>query len=144
MGAPQNGRALRSQGAGSVGRLAMRRRSFVEQRVVRMIRGEEEREAAVHSTQFARLRGLASKNGLVIHSPGRPYLAADELRLLAWLAQAQRVLGYTRPFHPDALLTLTVVHCAGTLDALGIRLPSLAFCHASRDAVVEGSSLDEQ
>lgn len=32
---------------------------------------------------------------------------------------------YTRPFHSDALLTLTIVHCAGTLDALGVRLPPL-------------------
>ena len=31
----------------------------------------------------------------------------------------------TRQFHSDAMLTMTVVHCVGTLDAVGVHLPSL-------------------
>ncbi len=111
-------------------RLSMRRRTFAEQRALRLIRGEESERTALYAGQFGKLRGLAAKNGLAIQSPGCPYLTADELRLLAWLAQAQRVLGYTRAFHQDATLTLTVVHCAGTLDAIGVRLPSLAMCNS--------------
>lgn len=107
-------------------RLALRRRSFAEQRAIRLMRGEESERTALYAGQFSKLRTLAEKNGLVIKAPGCPYLTMDELRLLAWLAQSQRVLGYTRQFHPDGVLTLTVVHCAGTLDAIGVRLPPLA------------------
>jgi len=102
-----------------------------------MIRGDEKGKGTgdgppIHAAQFGKLRALATKNGLAVQSPDAPFLSPDELRLLAWLAQAQRVLGYTRLFHPDALLTLTVVHCAGTLDALGVHLPALTLCSASQ------------
>jgi len=106
-------------------RLALRRRSSVEQRVIRLIRGEAGQEvdaALVLGAQFGKLRDLAMRNALVIHSPGTPYLSLNELTLLGWLAQAQRVAAYRQSFHPDAMLTMTVVHCAGTLDALGLRL----------------------
>ncbi|EQB04117.1 MULTISPECIES: hypothetical protein [Sphingobium] len=33
---------------------------------------------------------------------------------------------YTRQFHPHAMLTITVVPCAGTFDALGVDLAPLA------------------
>ncbi|MGC4250345.1 MAG: hypothetical protein QM605_02460 [Sphingobium sp.] len=106
-------------------RLALRRRSSAEQRVIRLIRGEVGREvdaALVLGAQFGKLRDLAARNALVIHRPGTPYLSLCEFALLGWLAQAQRVAGYRQSFHPDATLTMTVVHCAGTLDALGVRL----------------------
>ncbi|MPT49320.1 MAG: hypothetical protein E2598_13040 [Sphingobium sp.] len=104
-------------------RLVLRRRSGVEQRVVRMMRGDDNSETDIYIAQFSRLRGLAAKNGLVIQKPGAPYLSMDELSLLGWLAQSQRVLGYTRSFHSDMALTLNIVHCAGTLNAMGIHLP---------------------
>lgn len=110
--------------------LALRRRSAVEQRVMRLMRGDHTREGAFCGAQFSRLRGLAAKNDLAIQKPDAPFLTADELRLLGWLAQAQRVLGYRQMFHSDAMLTLTIVHCAGTLDAMGLHLPPLALCHA--------------
>lgn len=109
--------------------LILRRRSAAEQRVIQMIRGEHADDgdsASLYITQFEKLRWLAARNALVIQKPGTPYLSHNELNMLAWLAQAQRISGYTHRFHPDAMLTLTIVHCAGTLDALGIRLPVLA------------------
>jgi len=77
------------------------------------------------------LRTLATRSALLIQDPGVPFLSLNELNLLAWLAQAQRVASYTRQFHPDPMLTMTIVHCAGTLDAMGIRLPSLAIYNPS-------------
>ncbi|RJG55897.1 hypothetical protein D0Z70_07650 [Sphingobium terrigena] len=101
----------------------LRRRSLVEQRVIHLIRGEaEEGRDAMPAMQFARLRDLATRNVLVIHRPGTPYLSPGELTLLGWLALAQRIASYRQSFHPDPSLTMTVVHCAGTLDALGVRL----------------------
>ncbi|MFT3966311.1 MAG: hypothetical protein QM690_10555 [Sphingobium sp.] len=113
--------------------MALRRRSIMEQRVVRLIRGERpDAMPSVPAMQFGRLRDLAVRNALVIHPPGTPFLSVNELTLLGWLALAQRVAGYRRQFHPDAMLTMTVVHCAGTLDALGIHLPPLTFCGVGR------------
>lgn len=88
-----------------------------------MIRGDNADPAQkppIHAAQFGKLHVLAAKNGLVVQSASAPFLNLDELLLLTSLAQAQRVLGYRRVFHDDAMLTLTIVHCAGTLDALGI------------------------
>ncbi|RKF22679.1 hypothetical protein D6851_05575 [Altericroceibacterium spongiae] len=109
--------------------IALYRRSTTEQRVIRMIRGEEMARhdyAAVCNAQFEKLRFYAARNDLSIQEPGTRFLSITELNLLAWLAQAQRVASYTRSFHADPMLTMTIVHCAGTLDALGIRLPALA------------------
>lgn len=113
--------------------MALCRRSAIEQRVVRILRGEATDDPALplYQDQFERLRELVRRTGLKIHLPGSAWLGADELKLLSWLAQAQRVVGYTRPFHRDSVLTLTVVHCAGTLNALGIHLPAISLQHAA-------------
>lgn len=110
-------------------RVPVHRRSAAEQRVIRMIRGErieDDGGSAIYVAQFGKLRTLATRSALLIQDPGVPFLSVNELNLLAWLAQAQRVASYTRQFHPDPMLTMTIVHCAGTLDAMGIRLSSLA------------------
>lgn len=119
--------------------MALKRRSFTEQRVIRMLRGDQtdDRALFLYEAQFGRLRDLAHRAGMRVNVPGTTWLGSDELLLLAWLAQAQRVLGYTKSFHRDATLTLTVVHCAGTLNALGIQLPPLTLQHASVQAPEE-------
>ena len=113
--------------------MALKRRSFIEQRVIRMLRGDQtdDRALFLYEAQFGRLRDLAHRAGMRVNVPGTSWLGRDELSLLAWLAQAQRVLSYTKSFHRDAMLTLTVVHCAGTLNALGIQLPLLPFQQTS-------------
>lgn len=118
--------------------MALRRRTFAEQRVIRMLRGDptDDRAQFVYEQQFRRLRDLAGRGGLRVNAPGTAWLASDELTLLSWLAQAQRVAGYTRPFHVDGVLTLTVVHCAGTLNALGVQLPPLTLQHTPPQAAV--------
>jgi murein tripeptide amidase MpaA len=97
------------------------------------VRGDQtdDRALFLYEAQFGRLRDLAHRAGMRVNVPGTSWLGRDELSLLAWLAQAQRVLSYTKSFHRDAMLTLTVVHCAGTLNALGIQLPPLTLQHAS-------------
>ena len=113
--------------------MALKRRSSTEQRVIRMLRGDQTDDQALflYEEQFGRLRDLAHRAGMRVNVPGTTWLGRDELSLLAWLAQAQRVLGYTKSFHRNATLTLTVVHCAGTLNALGIQLPPLTLQHAT-------------
>ncbi len=115
-------------------RLALRRRPSAEQRVIHMLRGDDipvDGAAPFHAGQFGKLRTLAERHGFTIARPGTPYVTVHELTLLGWLASAQRVQGYSRACHYDAMLAMTVVHCAGTLDALGIRLPALAIQHGS-------------
>ena len=123
-----NGRGLPRRAA-----MAVKRRSCIEQRVVRILRGDQtdDRALFVYREQFGRLRDLAHRAGMRINAPGTAWLGDDELMLLACLAQAQRVLGYTRSFHSDATLTLTIVHCAGTLNALGLHMPPLTLQHVS-------------
>jgi hypothetical protein len=111
----------------SPAKMAVHRCSTVDQRVLQMIRGEHDERSREPPSQiqlglFERLRGLATRNGLVIQSPGAPFLSRDELRLLSWLSLAQRVATYARPFHSDSKLTLTIVHCAGILEAMGLRI----------------------
>lgn len=112
--------------------MMVRRRTTAEQRALRMIRGEDDASpvSSLHHAQFGKLRARAERNGFQIQAASVPYLGSDELRLLGWLAEAQRVASYARSFHPDAMLSMMLVHCAGTLDALGIRLPAHAMHRA--------------
>ena len=53
-----------------------------------------------------------------------PYVGKDELRLLVWLAEAQRVAGpHTAPDAPD--LRAALAACAALLDGMGLRLSPL-------------------
>ncbi|WP_434405231.1 hypothetical protein [Sphingobium sp. DN12] len=119
--------------------MALKRRSFAEQRVIRMLRGDptDDRAQFVYNEQFRRLRDLAEHAGMRLNEPGTVWLADHELLLLSWLAQAQRVLGYKRQFHTDATLTLAAVNCAGTLNALGIQFPPITLQHVSEQSSTE-------
>lgn len=116
--------------------MTLRRRTLAEQRALHLLRGDTGREAVGTSIlqQFGRLRALAEKNGLAIRPDEAAFISVDELRMLGWLARAQRLASYTAAFHGDAMLTMTVVHCAGTLEGLGIRLPQLAI---NRIAIID-------
>jgi hypothetical protein len=116
----------------------LRHRSSAEQHTVRMIRGDvadpARKKPPIHAAQFGKLRVQAAKNGRIIQPADAPLLNLDELHLLTSLAQAQRVLGDRRAFHADAMLTLTIVYCAGTFDALGVHLPASTLCSAGINA----------
>lgn len=72
---------------------------------------------------FTHLRRLARRNDLVIREPGARYVDRDELAVLNWLAQAQRVAGL-KPFaHPDEQLRDAVVKCGQILTEIDLRLP---------------------
>jgi len=130
--------------------LPLRRRGHAERRVLRLIRGEGlEREPtpgarpprrvppSATSSQlahFTRLRSLAMRNGFQIQATGAPYVSADELRLLAWIAACQRVAGRDMASHSDHAFVRAVGRCADTLVAIGLRLPPLTLyatqlCH---------------
>jgi hypothetical protein len=121
--------------------LALRRRTHVERKVLALLRGEDVpplpvkarrpgRDGAisvspsVHTRYFAELRRLAAEHGLAVQSPATPFVSADELRLLAGLAEAQRIVGSGAGFD-DPALAMSVTRCAGLLDGMGLRLSPL-------------------
>jgi len=122
----------------TVATLALRRRTAAERKALAMLRGESfavvaagvpdrrrrrpaSSPTASHLRQFADLRLLAQRHGLTILPPASPYVGPDELRLLAWLAGAQRTIRPTSVFD-DPTLATAIVRCAGLLGGMGLRL----------------------
>ena len=141
---------------GSINRLVVRRRTEVERYVLMLLRGGEAepgvefadagqakaraarrdkrpRPSEAHRQSFAALRETAIACGLSVQPPQSPYLAEDELRLLGWLAQAQRMEGLDAagPRQPQLLAALT--GCAHPIDTLGLRLSPLTL-YGGRDS----------
>lgn len=121
--------------------MALRRRSAMERRVLMLVRsgGGEEATRAVtairprrHSRPlppsprpthcFAELRNAAKAVGLAIQPIDAPYMTSEELLLLGWLAQAQRVAVPSIDTSRDPALRLAIIRCAALLDAGGLRL----------------------
>jgi|GEM_PF-565733 hypothetical protein len=116
---------------------ALRRRPRKERAALAFIRGEvsfEANQAALgqetqspaartQETVFARLRTLARSNGLVIRKPGAQFVDQDELLLLGWVAQAQRLAGLGPQSHPNERLRRVIGHCGKILESAGLRLP---------------------
>lgn len=76
---------------------------------------------AEHLRCFAHLRDLARAQGLSIQPADCRFVHEGELRLLSWLAQAQRVAGFSDlSAEPD--LRAAILRCAGLLDGMGLRL----------------------
>lgn len=117
--------------------LALRNRPHAERRALMWLRGDPltgaSRTRAVREIpdptpaqlrRFADLRRIAGDHGLAIQSPGMPYVGKDELRLLAWLAEGQRVAGpSTMPDAPE--LAAAIVACAALMDGMNLRLSPL-------------------
>ncbi|BAV65360.1 hypothetical protein SCLO_1023200 [Sphingobium cloacae] len=127
--------------------MALKRRSLVERKVLALLRGEEiaaqpngkvrpsrTRAAAgptrAQARHFVELRGHAAYNGFTILPAGAPYIGVDELGLLAWLASAQRLHAPDPAPGADPVLRAAVLHCAGLLDEMGLRLSMLTTCGA--------------
>jgi hypothetical protein len=118
-------------------RLALRNRPDTERRVLLLLRGASldmvprsrrrkvnNMPKAEHMRCFAHLRRVAGEHGLVLQPPDLAYVGEDELRLLSWLAEAQRVVSAgTAPIEPD--LRAAIMRCAGLLDGMGFRLSPL-------------------
>jgi hypothetical protein len=118
-------------------RLALRNRPDRERRVLFLLRGaapdmaprsrrhrDDPAPRAEHLRCFAHLRRVAGEHGLAVQPPDLLYVHVDELRLLSWLAEAQRVAGFaTMPREPE--LRAAILRCAGLLDGMGMRLAPL-------------------
>lgn len=132
--------------------LALRRRTHVERKVLALLRGEDETGSAAlpNSTRpswnkaphapappqvvyFADLRRMAQGEGLVVRPAGSPYLDPDELRLLSWLAEMQRV-ATINTLPNDLGFVVALARCAGMLDGLGLHLSALTLYGAQRRA----------
>lgn len=128
----------------------LRRRSQREQKVIRIIRGsmgdnEARSEAMAEITAaggdgqsqvgIAGLCALLARAGIDIRRAGSAWLSADELRVLAWLAYAQREAAipdypmFGRRIDADivAELRAKLATCGRELVKMGCRLPALAW-----------------
>lgn len=117
--------------------LALRNRPHAERRALMLLRGEtlavvgrsrRTRTELIPNTEqlcrFADLRRAAGEYGLAIQSPAMPYVGKDELRMLAWLAEGQRIASpSTMPDAPK--LAAAIVTCAALLDRMSLRLSPL-------------------
>jgi len=99
-------------------------------------RSRRPRPTPAQKRSFAELRGAALASGLTVQPPESPYLGEDELRLLCWLAQAQRIegLGLAGPRQPALLAA--VIECEQSLDMLGLRLSPLTLYGGRESGVV--------
>ena len=74
--------------------LAVRRRAHVEQRVLNLIRGGHESPSLkLAQDHFVRLRESAERCGMRIQLPTTPFVSADEIKLLGWLALSRFTRG---------------------------------------------------
>lgn len=130
--------------------LALKRRPFVERRALALVRGGGgERDIAQSQSSgrrrgavvlppalahcFMELRGLALHHGFIILRPEAPFMGADEHRLLAWLASAQRVFDPCAQAHTEPAFRAAIMRCAGLLGDMGLRFSPLTLCGALND-----------
>ncbi len=114
----------------------VRRRPQVERRVLGFIRGNFEETVSdprvrkvcgyACAGSFAVLRTRARMAGLLIQAPEALYACDDELRLLGWLAHAQRVAVTQVAYPSDPTLHSAIVECAWVIKDLGLGLLSAA------------------
>lgn len=104
--------------------MAVRRRSLAERRVLALLRGNGE---APQGSRFSKLRGSAVACSLTIHPPDAPYLSGDELLLLGWLAQAQRIANASIAMPDDPALAAAIAlrrrRAARRVQPSGLRRP---------------------
>jgi hypothetical protein len=119
---------------------SLQRRSIVERKILRLLRGENAPSLSVNRhlrvqipdqasiqsdlEKFTLLKRKAALNGLIFEELDFAYVNQDELQVLNWLAAYQRVGGLKEMCHPDASLCLALAHCAGVLSGLGLKLPA--------------------
>ncbi|MFT3964505.1 MAG: hypothetical protein QM690_01300 [Sphingobium sp.] len=123
--------------AGQPSPMPVRRRPLAERRVLDYLRrdycpSDNDMEVPPHALPFYQLRKLALNGALHIHPAGAPYVGEDELRLLAWIARAQRYRGVDDDGYPDGRLTRSIFHCAGILTGIGILLPAVTMLAGGR------------
>lgn len=112
--------------------LLLNRRTRVERRVLAMVRGEYGETMRVdHAESFAQLKAVMSSQGLNISAIGTPYLSPDELALLTWIADAQRVAS-TRRMPEDQAMVASIRRCARTLLDMRLRLSALSLYNECR------------
>ena len=111
--------------------LALRRRTLIERKALALLRGvEDAAPAPAHARRLVRLRRLAVRGGFAILPPDAPYLGIDELRLLSWIAGAQRAHVSEPAPTADPALNAAISDCAGLFDDMAMRLSSLTLCGA--------------
>ena len=110
----------------------VRRRTRIEQSVLRIMRGDESaaaglQDAALLLGEFATLRDIIGASDLRIEPTDARIVSHDERLLLAWLASYQRLAWpKTLPLPTDPTLRAALKSCAALLDAERLKLPPLS------------------
>ena len=113
--------------------LPLHRRTRVERRILAILRGGGDiRVSPDQADAFAGLRRCAAANHLVIAPPDAPYVGVDELKIMSWLADAQRRVSKVGG-PADAALAQIVRRCAGLLNGMGLRLSPLVLYNGQGD-----------
>lgn len=89
---------------------------------------------------FAQLKAAMILQGLHISAIGTPYLSPDELALLTWIADAQRVAS-TRRMPEDQAMVASIRRCARTLLDMRLRLSALSLYNECRTG---GTPVDQR
>lgn len=124
---------------------AMPRRPAVEQKILTIIRAATQRierddenggqrapRMSAHAALFEALSREAAARALHIRAPDAPFVHEDELRLLAWLAVAQRMAGIPAPLEQDPSFFDLILDCARQLGELGLKLPPRSMINADQ------------
>ncbi|GEM_PF-1367315 len=119
--------------------LSFRRRNVYERKVLRMLRGgmadviRDEAEgsgaagpgdADCREAKFERLRMISHLHGLKITDLDAPFVTADELTILRWLAESQRLIGLRSCGIQDPGLRRSLKLCADMMKDAGVVLPN--------------------
>jgi hypothetical protein len=108
-----------------ISRFQVHRRSLKEREALGLLRGREggEREGELAAC-FAQLRESAVREGMIVFPPNAPYISGDEMTLLSWIAQAQR-MGWQREA-VDPRFAALIAQCARELLRSQIRLSRIS------------------
>lgn len=123
--------------------ILLRRRSHVERRVLLMLRGADSDSASSKCLQrvkrnkigvdavtqltpyFAELRTLTLGLGLRLQPVSASYVSIDEIRIIGWLAERQRVSSFSTLPRRHSDFADALERCSIALDKVGLRLPPI-------------------
>lgn len=116
----------------------LRRKSALERKLLLLLRGNDGAGLALdHDSHrddapagqgvpraFAALRKQAAAARFEIRPVASSMVSPDELRLLGWIAESQRVAHMSLPYEAHRMLVDDILRCGAELTRIGIRVPA--------------------